>query len=66
MIRSTSLTELISGNGVNVSYIIRPMNVLHILPALDLYSGNYNAFHYLYHSKNIKDTHVSRVESYIF
>ena len=30
MIRSISLTELISGNGVNVSYIIRPMNVLRI------------------------------------
>ena len=30
MIRSISLTELISENGVNVSYIIRPMKVLHI------------------------------------
>ena len=30
MIRSISLTELISGNGVNVSYTIRPMNVLRI------------------------------------
>ena len=30
MIRSISLTELVYGNGVNVSYIIRPMNVLYI------------------------------------
>ena len=35
-------------------------------PALDLYSGNYNAFHYLYRSKNIKDARVSRMEFYIF
>ena len=36
------------------------------LPALDLFSGNYNAFHHLYRSKNIKDTRVSRAEFYIF
>ena len=42
------------------------MNVLHISTALDLYSGHYDAFHHLYHLKNIKDTCVSYVESYIF
>ena len=34
------------------------------LPALDLYSGKYNAFHHLYRLKIIKDTGVSHVEFY--
>ena len=57
IICSISLFELTSVYRVNVSHI-SGMNFFVFLPVLDLYSGKYNAFHHLCHSKNIKDTCV--------